>query len=90
MSILLLAFPDCIAIMNILSAMSLNVLLLPDILFTKLIPSIMHADGNEIDSAGAAYFQYVVLELICQLPKCCVLARRLVMHVQNCTVLNVC
>ena len=39
--------------MNMLSAMSPNVLLSPLILFTKLIPSIMHADGNGIDSAGA-------------------------------------
>ena len=36
-----------------LLAMSTNVLLLPRILFTKLIPSIMHADGNGIDLAGA-------------------------------------
>ena len=53
MSILLLAFPDWIAIMNMLSAMSPNVLLSPLVLFTKLIPSIMHADGNGIDLAGA-------------------------------------
>ena len=33
--------------------MSLNVPLSPHILFTKLIPPIMHADGNGIDSAGA-------------------------------------
>ena len=33
--------------------MSPNVLLLPRMLFTKLIPSIMHADGNGIDLAGA-------------------------------------
>ena len=33
--------------------MATNVLVSPHILFTKLIPSIMHADGNEIDSAGA-------------------------------------
>ena len=33
--------------------MSPNVLMLPRILFTTLIPSIMHADGNRIDSAGA-------------------------------------
>ena len=56
MSFLLLAFPDCIAIRNMLLAMSPNVLLSPCILFTKLIPSIMHADGNGIDSAGATLF----------------------------------
>ena len=33
--------------------MSPNVILLPRFLFTKLISSIMHADGNRIDSAGA-------------------------------------
>ena len=33
--------------------MSPNVLLLLYILFTKLIPSIMRADGNGIDLAGA-------------------------------------
>ena len=33
--------------------MSPNVLVLPRTLFTKLIRSIMHADGNGIDSAGA-------------------------------------
>ena len=53
MPILLLAFPDWMAIMNMLSAMSPNVILSPFILFTKLIPSVMHADGNEIDLAGA-------------------------------------
>ena len=53
MSILLLAFPDWIAIMNMLLAISPNVLSSPFILFTKHIPSVMHADGNEIDSAGA-------------------------------------
>ena len=55
MSFLLLAFPDCIAIRAMLSAMSPNVLLSPRILFTKLIPSVMHADGNGIDSAGATF-----------------------------------
>ena len=53
MYILLLAFPYCIAIRSTLLAMSPNVLLSPRILFTKLISSIMHADGNGIDSAGA-------------------------------------
>ena len=33
--------------------MFLNIILLPRILFTKLIPSIKHADGNGIDSAIA-------------------------------------
>ena len=33
--------------------MSPNVLLLSRILFTKLIPSLMHADSNGIDLAGA-------------------------------------
>ena len=33
--------------------MSPNVILLPRILFTKLIPYLMHADGNGIDLAGA-------------------------------------
>ena len=40
--------------MNMLSAISPNVLLSPLILFTKLIPSIMQADGNGIDSAATA------------------------------------
>ena len=53
MSFLLLAFPDSIATMYMLSTMSPNVLLSLCILFTKLIPSIMHADGNGIYSAGA-------------------------------------
>ena len=53
MPFLLLAFPDCIAICKMLLAMSTNVLLSTRILFTKLIPSIMHADGIGIDSAGA-------------------------------------
>ena len=53
MSFLLLAFPDWIAIMNMLLAMSPNVLLSPLILFIKLIPLTMHADGNKIDMAGA-------------------------------------
>ena len=53
MSLLLLAIPDCIAIRNMLLAMSPNVLLSPRILFTKLILSIMYADGSGIDSAGA-------------------------------------
>ena len=39
--------------MNMLSTMSQNVLLSPLILFTKVIASIMHADGKGIDSAGA-------------------------------------
>ena len=51
MSILLLAFPDWIATTDMLSAMSQNVLLSPLILFTKLIPSVMHADDNGIRSA---------------------------------------
>ena len=51
MSILQLAFPDWIAIINMLLVMSPYSLLSLLILFTKLIPSITHADG--IDSTDA-------------------------------------
>ena len=51
MFILPLSVPDWIAYINMLSAISPNVLLSPLVLFTKLIPSIMHADGDGMLSA---------------------------------------
>ena len=50
MYILLLAFPDWSAT---LFAISPIVILSTLILLTKLIPSIMHAESNGIDSGGA-------------------------------------
>ena len=51
--------------MNMLSAMSPNVLLSPFVLFTKLIPSVMHADGNEIDLAGATLLSICRVRVSC-------------------------
>ena len=65
MSFLLLAFPNSMAIRNMLLAMSQSVLLLPHILFTKLMPSIMHADGNRIDSAGATLLSICLVIVDC-------------------------
>ena len=51
MFILLLSVSDWIANKNMLSAISLNVLLSSLVLFTKFIPSIMHANGDGMLSA---------------------------------------
>ena len=51
MFILSLSVPDWIAYINMLSVISPNVLLSPLVLYTKLIPCIIHADSDGMLSA---------------------------------------